>query len=275
MALVASQCPSCNGNIEVDNNKTSTKCQYCGTRLEYEKPQATGEVPQIHIHIQNPAQNNRNYPAPRPHINFNASKKLRTGCMILIVIPTALTIISMIIGTILSVNNNRATTTWPDNYYSPPSQTYTYPSNEPSQPDSSIIRAQDFVTVAEKAGYEMIIENDYDGFGTYWAGAHIFDDNDKIREYETAIYAIEYTKDANIYNSKVEYNLYVNNVKQIGGKQNSGEGDDYQFYVSLSDQQIGIIYRVADVNMYAIAPAEYADKILAFFDAIGFGVEIN
>ena len=139
--------------------------------------------------------------------------------------------------------------------------------------DERVIRSQDFISAGQKAGYTMIIEDDYDGFGTYWAGAHKFAEG-VVQKEGNEIYVIDYTRDKTIHNSKIEYQLYVDKVKEMGGKSNSNSGSNYEFQVNSSDKRFGIAYRIGDVNLYVVADAEYKDEIMAFFDAIGFGVEI-
>jgi len=136
-----------------------------------------------------------------------------------------------------------------------------------------ILAAQKFIGASEDAGYTMIIEEDYDGYGTYWAGAFEFAEGvEKVEDNE--IYKIDYTKDQSVYNAEIEYANYVDEVKEIGGKQNSGSGKNYSFQVNSSSTEFGIAFRVEEVNLFVVAPAEYKDEILKFFKDIGYGVKI-
>ena len=136
-----------------------------------------------------------------------------------------------------------------------------------------VLHHDDFINAAKKAGYTIIIEDDYDGFNTYWAGAHKFAPGEVEKE-GNEIYVIDYTRDATIHNAKVEFILYVDKVKEIGGVSVTGSGDDYEYQANSSDTRFGVAYRIGDINMYVVADAEYKNEILAFLKAMDFGIEI-
>jgi hypothetical protein len=136
-----------------------------------------------------------------------------------------------------------------------------------------VLHHDDFIGAAEKAGYTIIIEEDYDGFDTYWAGAHKFAPG-VVEKEGNEIYVIDYTRDASIHNAKVEFILYVDKVKEIGGTEAKGSGDDYEFQANSSDTRFGVAYRIGSVNMYVVADAEYKNEILAFLKAMDFGIDI-
>jgi len=139
--------------------------------------------------------------------------------------------------------------------------------------NKEILASKKFISAAESADYTMIIEEDYDGYGTYWAGAFKFAEGVE-KEEDNEIYKIDYTKDQSVYNAEVEYENYIDEVKEIGGKQNSGSGKNYSFHVNSSSTEFGIAFRVEEVNLFVVAPAEYKDEILKFFKDIGYEVKI-
>lgn len=132
-----------------------------------------------------------------------------------------------------------------------------------------------FIEYAEAAGYFMIIEDDYDSFHTYWAGAHKFLPLvNKVEGNEE--YVIDYTRDANITNAKVEYNIYVDNVINIGGISRTGGSDssNIQYQINSNSLKFGIAYRNGQVNYYVVAPAQYKAEIIAFFALLGIDAKI-
>ena len=144
----------------------------------------------------------------------------------------------------------------------------------PSNPVGGLVlHHDDFINAAEKAGYTIIIEDDYDGFNTYWAGAHKFEPG-AVEKEGNEIYVIDYTLDSTIHNAKVEFNLYVDKVTEIGGIEVTGSGNDYEYQANSSDTRFGVAYRIGMVNMYVVADAEYKSEILAFLRAMDFGIEI-
>ena len=136
-----------------------------------------------------------------------------------------------------------------------------------------VLNAKNFISKAESAKYTIIIEEDYDDFGTYWAGAHKFAAGvEKIEGKE--IYVIDYTRDVSVYNAEIEYLDYVDEVKQIGGNSNSGSGKNYEFQINSSATKFGIALRVEDVNLFVVAGAEYKDEILKFFKNVGYELKV-
>ena len=138
-----------------------------------------------------------------------------------------------------------------------------------------VLEAETFIAAAQKAGYTIIIEDDYDGFNTYWAGAHKFAEDETVFKEGNEIYVIDYTKDATLHNARVEYNLYLDKVKEVGGKVVKDEGDEWQYQVNIGETQVAVTYRISDINMYCVAPVEYTDEILAFFAAMDFGIKVD
>jgi hypothetical protein len=142
---------------------------------------------------------------------------------------------------------------------------------------NDIISIDEFISASEKFGYEILIEEDYDGFNTFWAGAHLFPDEYVERIHENRVYSICYTKDASIFNSRVEYVLWVDDVTAFGGRSNHAvcENGEWEWQVNSSESGFGIAYRILDVNLFVTAPPEYKDRIMLFFEAIGFGVDLG
>ena len=138
-----------------------------------------------------------------------------------------------------------------------------------------VLLAETFIAAAEKAGYTVIIEDDYDGFKTYWAGAHKFAEGETVLKEGNEIYVIDYTKDATIHNARVEYNLYLDKIQEVGGRVVKADGNDWQYQVNIGDEKIGVTYRIGDINLYCVADVEYADEILAFFAAMDFGINVD
>ena len=137
----------------------------------------------------------------------------------------------------------------------------------------SPLTAAEFNSAAAKAGYFLIIEDDYDGAGTYWSGAFKFAPGvEKIEDNE--IYVIDYTLDKSVQNSKTEYNKYVSNVYELGtsGYSGSDTGSDTQYVVRTGNGQFGVAYRHKEVNLYVIAPVEYKSEIVSFFDTLGYKI---
>jgi hypothetical protein len=247
MALIQLTCPSCNGKLEADDAFETATCMFCTTQVIIKAP-APPPPPPINVVMQ---------PPPVQHTTVVKYKRKSGGITGFVFAVIVLFFAFVVVRGILtevdidSLNNNN---------------------NQNNQSGTGrVISENDFISAAEKAGFTIIIEEDYDGFGTYWAGAHLFAEG-VIEKEGNEIYVIDYTRDLTVYNAKVEYRLYVSNVKEFGGEEHSGSGADYEFQVNSSDTGFGIAYRVGDVNMYVTAPPEHKEKILSFFDAIGFGV---
>ena len=252
MALITLTCPNCSGKAEVDDSRESAICPYCNTKFLLDHPPTrSADRPQLN-------------PVPQMPPNVAAAaqgvKKAATGCFAAIFGFFALCIILIIVAAIFSKKTDSRETAGRE------TAAETVITGDP------VINADDFIRAAKKAGYTMVIEDDYDGFGTYWAGAHKFAEG-AVQKEGNEIYVIDYTRDASVYNSKVEYNLYVAKVNEIGGDSFSDSGSGYQLQVGSSDTKFGIAYRIGDVNLFVVADAKYKQEITAFFDAIGFSVE--
>jgi DNA-directed RNA polymerase subunit RPC12/RpoP len=237
MALIQLNCPNCHGKVEVDESLTTATCIYCQTQVLI-KPPGGGFQQPVKVVVQQ-----------------TAPPAKKGGCSVAAIV----TVVIIVIGIAVAVSM--------------------FAERESYNPHTGapVISAEHFIDAAQKAGYYIIIEEDYDGFGTYWAGAHLFAEGETVKKEGNEIYVIDYTRDSTIHNARVEFLLYVKNVKEFGGISNSGTGNDYEFQVNSSDTGFGIAYRIGDVNLYVTAPpdAEHKAKILAFFDAIGFGVSLE
>jgi len=234
MALVHLNCPNCKAALEVDNGLEVATCLYCDSQFLLKRPAAYPSSPPAQATPYAPA-------APIPR------KKKRVGSTIAIII--GLLFLAVFVSDALDDENTNGPT------------------------EDRVITSQEFISAAQKAGYTMIIEDDYDGFGTYWAGAHKFAEG-VVQKEGNEIYVIDYTHDKTVHNSKIEYGLYVDEVKKIDGYSKSDSGSNYAFQANAGDARVGIAYRIGEVNLYVVADAEYREEILAFFDAIGFGVEM-
>ncbi|MCL2036814.1 MAG: hypothetical protein FWG83_05460 [Oscillospiraceae bacterium] len=245
--LINLKCPNCQGAADVDDSKESATCKFCGSKIL------------IASHL--PGGNSGANQTPVNVYVQQGKKSVIQGCIIMLVIFAVVIITMGILAVVLNKDDEDS------NPISEKNGEITTKSGEP------VINSENFISAASKMGYTMIIEEDYDGFNTYWAGAHKFAEG-VIEKEGNEIYVIDYTKDATIHNSKIEYLLYVDKVKEMGGISNSESGSGYEYQVNSSETRFGIAYRIGDVNLYVVADAEYKDEILAFFDAIGFGVKI-
>jgi len=269
MALIQLNCPNCTGRVEVDDSLKFATCVHCKSQFLIDLPNNAppppppppapppfSSAPFVPHHVP---------PTPSPVKKSNA-----TGCILFAVIVfvfLSIGFFTMIFEALDDIADNFPPTSGDNGPVNPP------PPVNNNNDDDRIITADEFIVAAQKMGYFMIIEEDYDGFNTYWAGAHLFAEG--VEQVEgNHIYVIDYTKDTTERNAKVEYILYVKEVKEFGGKENSGSGSNYEFQVNSSEEGFGIAYRVGDVNLFVTAPAEYKDEIMAFFVAIGFGVEV-
>jgi len=142
-----------------------------------------------------------------------------------------------------------------------------------------VLSAAEFSNKALAAGYDLEIEEDYDGHGTYWVGAHKFAPGAN-KAIDLPLYTIDYTLDASISNAKVEYNIYVSDVKKIVGSSKSDSGTNFQYLIRSGIDEtdmiskFGVAYRIDAVNYFVVAPIEYKDEIIAFFKVLGFNISI-
>ena len=167
------------------------------------------------------------------------------------------------------------------------------------------IEASKFISVAQSRGYVVYISEDYDGHGTYWAGAHRTRSSFNLSHYNSLVatpkdidncprlqyledhkyYVIDYTIDRTVSGARTEFNLYVNGVGNTGltpdGRQAvsrlgsliaSGNRNDYQYHVrrgSGSSAQFGVAYRTGRVNLLAIVPVAHETAVRQFFNDLG------
>jgi len=245
MALIPLTCPNCRGKAEVNDCREFATCQYCGSKIILNRP-ATVAPPAPPPPTVYPSPPPPNAPVVvKPDVLMAGCRTIMVGCGVVF----ACFILLVVVGALLGDSDRPSVSTV-----------------------DPVIQAQDFIRAAEKAGYTVIVEDDYDGHGTYWAGAHKFADGAEKKE-GNEIYVIDYTRDKSKHNSKIEYAKYVAKVDEIGGNSHSDSGSDHQFQVNSSATRFGIAYRIGDVNLYVNAGAEHKDEITAFFDAIGFCVE--
>ena len=260
--LINLKCPQCGGTLEVDDSKEYGKCSFC-------------EAPVL---IAKNAQNAPgNTPAPTQIVIQNNQKRGMPALVAIVIFIILCSALFTVIDTFVEkaadipLPQQQDARDWSDNFED---REYVRDVNGHMIP-SGVISAAEFISAAEKLGYHMIIEDDYDGFNTFWAGAHKFPPDEQNFIEEERIYVIDYTIDASERNARVEYWLYVDQVKELGGKSLDGSGDNYEFQVNSSDLGFGIAYRIGTVNMLAITPPEYKDDIMRFFDIIGFGVSLD
>jgi hypothetical protein len=190
-------------------------------------------------------------------------KRIVTTIIFLVIAgPVLLTMLGAFLGEIFAPSPPTHTTSnnMPPSYNTP---LHTSP--------PAVLTPLEFTAAALKAGYAVDRDENYDGFFTLWVGAMRFDDGVEQVWGNHTLY-IGYTQDRSVSNARIEYNNYVGDVKAVGGKEASGSGVDYQWQFNMSEYQIGIAYRIGDVNMFVVADIKYADEVLAFFDAIGFGI---
>lgn len=136
--------------------------------------------------------------------------------------------------------------------------------------------AQDFYNKAYNAGYVLEIINDYDGYETFWIGAHKYvDESSKgITKKPAPVYWIDFTKDISERNAGIEYNNYVEKVKRIGGTaQTESSGSSYKYQCNTSSTKFGIAFQIGLYNyLVESSPIEYKDEILNFLDGLSLKI---
>jgi len=169
----------------------------------------------------------------------------------------------------------------------------------PKSAESPALAAEDFINAGKKTGYNIIVDEDYDGYATYWAGAYKFPEGvwpekhvnqvcvigqntdrrfvDEI--HVKRLYVIDYTLDRSLANARIEFNKDVAEMeKEVGGRPyketgRNDSGQEYTIYSNSSDKKFGVSFIVGAVNLHVLADAEYKPEILRFFSALGYEAE--
>jgi len=220
MKNIPLNCPNCGGKMEMDTGRALAICPYCESKVFI-----PGAVTPPHPAAPPPGPA---YVPPAPERSTTGANAV-VGCIALLLI-TIFVIVSIVIATSEDGCGSRANN---PSAIQPPTVT----------PDSidRAISAKDFIFAAEKAGYFIIIEDDYDrsfgdgyyGFAGYWAGAHLFAE-DAAQKESNEIFVINYYG-KHLYNgADLAFVLYAQNVMALRGNANSGKGSNYEFQVNSS-----------------------------------------
>jgi hypothetical protein len=141
----------------------------------------------------------------------------------------------------------------------------------PPNPSAPTLTYQNDLNDRGTGFYHLIIETDYDGYGCYWSGAHVFGPG-VPKENGREIYVVDFTRDTSLHNATVEYNNYVGKVKAIGGTVNAGTGTNFQYQINTSATRFGVSFRVDQINLYVVADIQYKAEIINFFDVLGYNI---